>query len=121
MNKIKKLLSWTPEVFLITETIFYWLSSSYLNPIAMALLTILIILLIYKNRTLGFITSALFLLLNLYMFLAVASEGHKFPSMTDKEETMLIVTATMIGIGVIASTLMLITWAYRPLLTNNLI
>jgi len=110
MNKGRQILSWTPEILLTAETIFYWLSSSPLNPIAMTLLAILVTVFVFKNKTLAFVTSILFLLLNSFMCLALLSELNEFSTLNDNAKLMTLVGGTMLGTGIIAATAMAIKW-----------
>lgn len=113
MKKVSHFLIWTPEIILIVEVLFYWLFSSPLNPIAATLLLTLVLQLIFKNKAAGLTISILFLVLNLYMCLALISELKEFTSWTDNARLMLLWGGTMIGFSIIASILMLIKWIKR--------
>ena len=110
MKKTRHLFYRIPEIILFAETLIYWYYSSPLNLIAMALLLILLSLFIFINKTTGLAISTLFLSLNLYMCLALASELSEFQFMTRHAKLMLLVFGTMFGIGIIASTLLLVKW-----------
>lgn len=113
MNK-GKILRWTPEVLLIGETLLYWFYSSPLNPIVFILLAILSFVFAFKNKIHGFVTAILFLLLNLYMCLALFSELNEFPSWTGAVTKLLLAGGTMLGVGVLASISMAIKWKIPP-------
>ena len=106
-------LRWIPEVGLIAETLFYWVSSSLLNPIAILLLLLLISLLIFKNRTLAIVLAILFIGLNSYMCLALVSDLVKVTSWTDKTTRMLLIVGTMLGTGLAAAIAMLNKWTRK--------
>lgn len=114
MIKAKQILRWTPEIILILETAFYWISSSPFNPIAMTLLLILTSQFIFKNKTVGLIISVFFILINLFMSLALISELREFPSWTSEAKLMMLVGAAMFGIGVTASIFMFTKWIKKP-------
>lgn len=119
MIKVKQILRWTPEIILILETTFYWISSSPFNPIAMTLLLILTSQFIFKNKTVGLIISAFFILINLFMSLALISELREFPSWTNEAKIMMLVGSTMFGIGLAASIFMFIKWIKKPETNTN--
>jgi hypothetical protein len=116
MQKIKsykKPFVSTGEIILFGETILYWIFSSWLNPIAGVLLSILILQGIIGNAKSGAITAILFLALNLYMALAWISEfnEHRAAGFSFNHELGLI--AVVLVAGTIASIRMLEKWMDR--------
>lgn len=109
--KKKAILAIIPESYLICATIYYWiLTANLFNPIAISLLVVLILQVIIKNKILGLIVSSIFILLNLYMALALISELSEFKDYTDDYWKLLIIGILFIGLNLIMGGLML--WKY---------
>lgn len=71
----KSVSKWYPEIFLIISVIIYWaLSTTLVNPIAITLLASLVAQLRFKNKIFGIGLSIVFMLLCLYMMLAIFSD-----------------------------------------------
>ena len=104
----KKFLSISSELYLIGATLYYWfLTSNILNPIAITLLAILTYQLIFKKITLGIIISSIFILLNLYMVLALISELSEFTTATNDYRKLLLFGSLFLGINLIMGFIML--------------
>jgi len=104
----KKFLFLTPELYLICASLYYWmLTSSLFNPIAMLLLAILTFQLIYKKPGTGLVIASLFLLLNLYMVLALVSELSKFIEVNNEFVQVLLLGGVYLGLNLIFSSIML--------------
>jgi hypothetical protein len=111
MNKIKDLKKWIPETYLIASVIYYWImTGTLLNPFAIVLLTFLIMLIVLKNRTFGMVLSILFLVLNLYMVLALISELNEFPAFNKDAQILLLVGSIYLGVNILLSVFMLLKW-----------
>ncbi len=71
----------SPILLLITAVTIYWNDTAYIfNPVAIGLMLLLILLLITDNIVLKVSTSVIFIILSLYMMLAVISEYREFES-----------------------------------------
>ena len=71
----KSVSKWYPELFLIVSVIIYWaLSAILVNPVAISLVVLLVAQLRFKNKTFGVALSFIFMLLSLYMMLAIFSD-----------------------------------------------
>ena len=71
----KSVSKWYPELFLIVSVIIYWaLSAILVNPVAISLVVLLVAQLRFKNKTFGIALSFIFMLLSLYMMLAIFSD-----------------------------------------------
>ncbi len=81
------------------------------NWFAMALLVILGILVFTKNQILGIIIGSFLILINLYMYLALASELLKFETFNDKAKNLLIYGVTFLTLNLIFSVLLLYKYA----------
>ena len=106
----KKLLSISTEIYLIVATIYYWtLTANLFNPIAIVLLAIFVYQLISKKATLGIVISTIFILLNLFMVLALISELSEFTDTTHENYTKLLVVGSLfLGINLIMAFAMLV-------------
>ncbi len=121
MEKTKQLQNWIPEIYLLASAIFYWVSTAnLLNPIAFFLLTV-IVLFLWKNEILGIIISFLFLILSLYMILALISELNEFPKFNKDAQIMLLVGGTWLGLNIILAVTMMIKWGRRASLSQTVI
>ena len=115
MEKVKQFQKWIPEIYLIVSVFFYWVSTgNVFNPIAFFLLMPLAVLVIWKKEVLGIIISCLFLILSLYMVLALISELNEFPEFNRDARVMLLAGASWLGLNIILSIMMLIKWGKRP-------
>lgn len=71
----KSVSKWYPEIFLIISVGIYWaLSATLVNPIAITLFASLVAQLRFKNKVFGIVLSVVFMLLCLYMMLAIFSD-----------------------------------------------
>ena len=71
----KSVSKWYPELFLILSVIIYWtLTASLVNPVAISLVVLLVTQLRFKNKTFGVVLSFIFMLLSFYMMLAIFSD-----------------------------------------------
>jgi hypothetical protein len=104
MKKITKIL---PEMFLLVGVILYWISASItINPIAIILLLLIGLSLYLKNKVLNIITSGLFVLLSLWMILALFSEFREFDT-GDVEGIKMLVFGFLIFIPTLISAVFL--------------
>lgn len=71
----KSVSKWYPEIFLIVSVIIYWaLSATLVNPVAITLFSLLVAQLRFKNKVFGIMLSVIFMLLCMYMMLAIFSD-----------------------------------------------
>ncbi|MFT5255023.1 MAG: hypothetical protein ACI9RL_000361 [Candidatus Paceibacteria bacterium] len=71
----KSISKWYPELFLIVSVIIYWgLSATLVNPVAILLLALLVTQLRFKNKIFGIVLSLVFMVLCMYMMLAIFSD-----------------------------------------------
>lgn len=111
MNTLKKYIPWIPEIYLILSVFFYWANAgSLINLYAIALLILLAIVILVKNKAFNITISTLFLILNCYMVLAMLSELSEFPEFNDNARLMLTVGSIYLGIGLFLSIVMLRKW-----------
>lgn len=97
LQKIKE----NPEVLFILSVLFYWVSTSYfLNPVAIVLMILGLIMMLKKIKTLAVILGVLYLIINGYMVLALMSEFREFPDIDSQALLMLGVGSSFIAINI---------------------
>ena len=112
--KLKEPLSSSPEIYLITATIYYWtLTSNLFNPIAIILLVVLIYQLISKNKSLGLIIAGVFIILNIFMVLALISELSEFSTASQSAVNLLLVGSLFLGLNVTVASFMFLKYIKR--------
>lgn len=108
LHRFKNLLS---EIYFIVSVVYYWvLTGTLLNLLAIALLITLGVIIWLKNRLLGVATSAVILVLNLLLILALVSELSEFETFDKNAMVMLVVGLAYIGLNIFMSLRMLIKW-----------
>jgi hypothetical protein len=71
----KSVSKWYPELLLIVSVIIYWaLTGTLVNPVAISLFALLVAQLRFKNKIFGIVLSVIFMLLCMYMMLAIFSD-----------------------------------------------
>ena len=109
---MKTLKTYIPEIYLLIAVLYYWsLTPSTVNWVAITLLVIIGILIISKNKILGMTIGILLILINLYMFLALASELSEFEVFNSDAKKLLGFGVLFLGLNLIFSTLMLFKYA----------
>jgi len=116
----KTFLFLIPEFYLICATLYYWiLTSSLLNPIAIALLAILIFQAISKKIITGLALAVIFIVLNLYMVLALLSELSEFTERNTAFDELLIMGSIFLGLNIVMSIIMFVKYIKRQLYLEN--
>lgn len=111
MQNLKQIRKWIPELYLLASALFYWVSTStLLNPFAIFLVLVLSSLFIWKSKTLGVVVGLLFLILSLYMILALMSELSEFSTFNSDAKAMLGIGAAWLGLNIILASMMLAKW-----------
>jgi hypothetical protein len=112
MNTLKPYLKFIPECYFILSAVYYWImTSSLFNPFALILLVALAVLMFFKNKGLGVLLSILFILINLYMFLALLSEYRKFHEPSQAAHDLIVYGSIYLGLNLLMSMVMLIKYA----------
>ncbi len=105
---MKAILRYIPEIYLLAATIYYWiLTHTLFNPIAIILLAILSYQLFLRKSVLGLIIAAIFILLNLYMILALMSELSEFNNADQSYYELLIFGFLFLGLNILMASFML--------------
>lgn len=111
MTKAKQILKLSPEFYLLAATIYYWtLTANVVNPIAIGLLCIIVFQLVFKKTISGLMISGLFIVLNLYLILALVSELSEFTEASSSYYKLLTVGSLFLGFNIIAGSFMF--WKY---------
>jgi len=101
----KKIIKSLPELYLIAAVLFYWFSAANIfNPIAIGLLVVLIFQLVFKKQYLGITIATLFIVINLYLILALVSELREFTEVTNDFLLLIVVGTLFIVLNLIAGT-----------------
>ncbi|MFY0674053.1 MAG: hypothetical protein JXQ87_11635 [Bacteroidia bacterium] len=112
MEKVKSLFLILPEYLLLIAVVFYWISAGLLiNPIAIALMAIIIIQIIAKNRILGLAIPGVLILVCVYMLLALFSEFNEFSTFNEAAQKLLVVGLTYFVSTIAVSTVMIYKYA----------
>jgi hypothetical protein len=105
--KIRKLKYFIPELFLIVSVLYYWtLTSNLFNPFAIVLLGVIIYQIRSNNSSLGLIISGVFIVLNLFMVLALISELSEFSVVDQNYKNLIIFGSLYLGLNLILAGLM---------------
>ena len=114
MKKFSHLQQWIPEIYMVVSVLFYWFSTStLLNPFAIGLLLVLSLIIWRKASIPGVIFSFVFLILNIYMILALVSELNDFPVFNNDARMLAIGGGLYIALNLLLSSVMLVKWATR--------
>lgn len=108
MKKLKKTLTKFAEYYLIVLVILGFYSPPFnINPLAIVFVLILILQIIFKNVTSGLLIAALFILSNLFMFIALLSELSEFTRFNATAMQLLLVGLVLIGFNLFVSRMMI--------------
>ena len=112
MKKLKQILLTLPEYYLIVVVLFSWIGPTLnVNPIAIALIIMLTLQIIFKNKITGMIIASLFLLINIYMFFALVSEFREFPTFNADAKQLLFVGLLLFILNLLMAGLMIVKYA----------
>lgn len=99
------------ECYLIASVSFYWFfTATVLNLIAISLLLIVVLQLLNQKKSTGIAIASIFLVLNLFMVLALLSELSEFTEYTSNYYQLLIVGFLYLGLNCWFSTRMIIKY-----------
>lgn len=102
------------EFYFLASILFYWLSSTLVNPIAWALLTIMILQILYKKPKTGIILSCFLGFVSFFLLLALLSEYKEFKQGSNNEGLkMLIIGCTWLLSNLLMSAIMLVKYTRR--------
>lgn len=102
------------QIVLIVSVLFYWYNTStFLNPIAIILLLILLSQMYFKNIVIGMIVPAIIILASLYMILALISEINDFSRFDNEAKNLSLIVAIWTSITLVTSVFLMIVNANR--------
>ena len=114
LPRYQKIKGWLGEIYLIASVLFYWvISGTILNPVGIGLLLILLILIIGENPVFAWVISMLFLLLNLYLVLAMVDELNEFTEFNRRAMELLAGGCIYLGLNIVVSLWMLVKWGRK--------
>ncbi|ARV09978.1 hypothetical protein BTO05_10140 [Winogradskyella sp. PC-19] len=112
MTRVKQLLQLGPELYLLAATIYYWtLAGLVINPYAIILMSILTFQIISKKTISGLLISSLFVIINLYLVMALISELSEFTEANSNFYKLLIVGSLFLGFNIVAGSFMFYKYA----------
>ncbi len=104
-NKYIRLI---PEISLLIITLIYWYSSTLMNPIAFVFTTVLIYILVTKNRIVSLIFAGIFLTLSLYMVLAFLSDFYKIETFDAQANKFVLFSGLFLFFSILMSILFIL-------------
>lgn len=111
MKNVKNILKWMPEIYLICSVIYYWIGTALLfNHIAIAFIFVLILQLMVRNKIIGILISGLFVIINLYLVLALLSELKEFPEFNSSAKMLLFFGSIYMGLNITMGIMMFIKY-----------
>lgn len=120
MKIFKQILLKLPEYLLIAAVIFYWGSAGIvINLIAIALIIILILQIIFKNRIIGLIIPSLLIMTCLYMLMALISEFNEFPTFNAEAKKLLLVGLSYFISTMIVAGIMIYKYSVTKTINNH--
>jgi hypothetical protein len=109
---MKSYLKFIPETYFTLSVLYYWvMTGTLVNPFAIALLAAIVLLLIFKNKTLGLLLSILSILVNLFLFAALMSEYREFHEPTPASRDLILYGSIYLGLNLLISIIMLAKYA----------
>jgi len=99
----KRLLPFA-NAFIVMSLLYYWIeTSAFINPVAIILIGIFALHFFVARGFYKLIFPAIFILLNLYMFLALFSEFSEFSSLDKNAINLMIVGILYLGLNIISA------------------
>lgn len=115
MKSFKAFFLSLPEYLLIAAVLFYWMSAGVvINFIAIGLIIAVVLQIIFKNKVIGILVPVVFIMISLYMILALLSEVGEFPSFNAEAKTMLFVGLSYFITTIFFSLVMIYKYVVLP-------
>ncbi|MCB0382529.1 MAG: hypothetical protein KDD05_04305 [Psychroserpens sp.] len=115
MKSFKAFFLSLPEYLLIAAVLFYWMSAGVvINFIAIGLIIAVVLQIIFKNKVIGILVPVVFIMISLYMILALLSEVGEFPSFNAEAKTMLFVGLSYFITTIFFSSVMIYKYVVLP-------
>ena len=114
MNKFKKLLNAYPEYYLIILILLTGYKQSFsINTFTAALAMVIILQIIFRSSITGILIAFIFILINLYMLLALISEFREMPAFNFSAQQLLFVGLSLILFNLFTSGVMIRKYIMR--------
>jgi len=111
MKTVKPFLKFIPEIYFMSNVLFYWIMERNLtNPLAIIIAVLFILLLVWKNRIYGICLASVLIVINLYFVMALLSEFSEFPSFTDNARNLIVFGSLYLGMNLSMATIMVIKY-----------
>lgn len=119
MKKHTHILLQLPEYYLIVLAILAGYTPPFLvNPFAIAIVSILVLQIIYKNKIAGHLIASLFLIGNLVMLFALTAGLNEFPKFNAHAKELLFGGLLLLGFNIVVSLLMLVKYTLKTQLSQ---
>ena len=116
MRNFKRILLKFPEYYLIVLTFLAgYKPPFFINPIAIGLIVILILQIIYKNKIAGIVIAGFFIVINVYMLLALISEFSEFPTLNADALQLLLGGLLLIVLNLFVSAVMIFNYRQKDM------
>lgn len=97
MKKISRLFPYLPESYILFLVLAAGVRSPFtFSPLTLAIAAIVALQMIFRNAITGIMLANLFILINLYMILALLSEFSEFPTFNSSAAELLVVGSAII-------------------------
>lgn len=114
MKTFKQILLQLPEYYLIVLALLAGYTPPFsMNPFALAIVGILAIQIIFKNKIAGHLIASFFLIGNLVMLLALTSELHEFPRFNAHAKELFLGGLLLLGFNIFISAFMLFKYTLK--------
>ena len=102
-QSIRKLILPFANVYILLSLLYYWFETYLLNPIAIGLVVAFLCHFYLAKASGKFIFPLGFIMINLYMFLALFSEFREFNSLTNDAILLLVVGIVYLGLNIFSA------------------
>lgn len=114
MKKRTQILLQIPEYYLIVLAFVASCTLPFpVKPVAIVLMVILVLQLIFKNKTTGYIIASFFLIGNIFMLMALTSGLNEFPKFQANAKVLLFGGLLLFGFHLLISGLMLLKYPIK--------
>jgi hypothetical protein len=111
MKNFKRILLGFPEYYLVILAVLAgYKPPFFINPIAIGLIVILILQLIYKNKITRIVIAGFFIVINVYMLLALISEFSEFATLSADALQLLLGGLLLIILNLLVSAVMIFNY-----------
>ena len=114
MKKRTQIILQIPEYYIIALSLFASYTLPFpIKPMAFVVVVILVLQIIFKNKTTGHIIASFFLIGNLFMMIALTSGMKEFPKFMSNNKVLLYGGILLFGFHLLISRLMLLKYTLK--------